>query len=132
MNCSCGKSFTVKAKDLPSRNRLTVPLRMSIINDLAEYMTIKTIASKNNVSEYFVRETLKSISYPLDEIGEVICIDEFKGNLSGNKYQAIMVNPVTKRITNIYPTRYKKDLAEEFAKIDKQKRFKVKFFICDM
>ena len=66
LNCSCGKSFTAKAKDLPSRNRLTVPLRMSIINDLAEYMTIKTIASKNNVSEYLVNTNInkkRSVSF---------------------------------------------------------------------
>ena len=84
--------------------------------------------------EYTAEEILQLPELIAQQMGKhiVICIDEFKGNLSGNKYQAIMVNPVTKRITNIYPTRYKKDLAEEFAKIDKQKRFKVKFFICDM
>ncbi|MCQ2979271.1 MAG: transposase [Clostridia bacterium] len=52
--------------------------------------------------------------------------------MDGEKYQAIMVNPVTKKVTNIYSSRKKKQLYREFYKIPKGKREKVKFFICDM
>ena len=93
---------------------------------------MKEIARDNQVSSTTIARILDMISYPLDQIGEVVGIDDFKGNLDGNKFQTIMCNPVTGKITNMYATRYKDDLLMEVSKIPKYKREKVKFYICDM
>lgn len=132
LRCECGKTFTVKCADIPSRNNISVRQKEKILADLSTRRSFKEIARDNEVSATTVSNIADQISYPLDEIGEVVGIDDFKGNLDGNKFQTVMTNPVTKKITNIYATRSKDDLLSEISKIPKYKREKVKFYICDM
>lgn len=132
LRCECGKSFTIKCNEIQSKSRISKLQKEKILYDLATKESLKEIAKRNNVSITKVTEILDMISYPLDEIGEVVCIDDFKGNLGGVKFQTVMCNPETGKITNIYPTRYKEDLLGEISKIPRYKRDKVKFYICDM
>lgn len=130
--CECGKTFTVSNNDIPTRSRITLRERQKILADLATRSSIKEIAKNNNVSESTVNQVLDMINYELDMIDEYVCIDDFKGNLDGHKFQTVMCNPITGKITNIYATRFKDDLLREISKIPKYKRDKVKFYICDM
>ena len=132
LRCECGKTFTIRCVDIPKRNNISVRQKEKILSDLSTRRSLKEIARDNQVSSTTIARILDMISYPLDQIGEVVGIDDFKGNLDGNKFQTIMCNPVTGKITNMYATRYKDDLLMEVSKIPKYKREKVKFYICDM
>lgn len=132
LRCECGKTFSVNSPDIPGRTKLTNDRKAKIYQDLKLKISMREVARLNNVSVSYVEYLLDKLSYPLDEIGEIVCIDEFKGNMDDEKYQAIMVNPITKKVTNIYSSRKKKLLYRELSKIPKYKRDRVKFFICDM
>lgn len=132
LRCKCGKTFTVRNVDIPSKSRITLKEKEKILADLATRSSLKEIAKNNNVSEYMVGKILDCINYELDQISEIVCIDDFKGNLDGHKFQTVMCNPITGKITNIYATRKKEDLLMEISKIPKYKRDKVKIYICDM
>ena len=132
LRCECGKTFTIRNVDIPAKSRITLKEKKKILADLATRNSLKEIAKNNNVSEYVVGKILDCINYELDQIGEIICIDDFKGNLDGHKFQTVMCNPITGKITNIYATRKKEDLLMEISKIPKYKRDKVKIYICDM
>lgn len=54
-----------------------------------------------------VCKILDCINYELDQISEIVCIDDFKGNLD-DKFQTVMCNPITGKITNIYATKKRK------------------------
>lgn len=132
LRCSCGKTFTIKCVDIPTRSNITQRQKEKILADLSKRMSLKEIAKVNNVSSKTVARLLDSINYELDQIGDIVCIDDFKGNLDGVKFQTVMCNPVTGRITNIYCSRKKDDLIREISKIPRYKRNNVKFYICDM
>jgi transposase len=63
------------------------------------------------------------------QLPEVVSIDEFKGNTSGEKYQYILTDPVRHRILDILPARYNHKLTEYFSRID---RSQTKHFVSDM
>ena len=100
LRCECGKTFTVKNADIPSKSRITLKEKEKILSDLATRSSLKEIAKNNNVSEYVVGKILDCINYELDQISEIVCIDDFKGNLDGHKFQTVMCNPITGKITN--------------------------------
>ena len=61
-----------------------------------------------------------------------ISIDEFKGNVWGEKYQCILTDPVNKVVLNILPERYKPYLTKYFKQFSKEKRNEVTYFVSDM
>jgi transposase len=63
------------------------------------------------------------------KLPEVVSIDEFKGNTSGEKYQCILTDPVRHRILDILPARYNHKLTEYFGQLD---RSQTKHFVSDM
>lgn len=56
----------------------------------------------------------------------------FKGNTNGQKYQCILVDPVKHTVLDILPSRSQSYLASYFQDIPKNKRYRVKFFVCNM
>lgn len=132
LRCSCGKTFSVISPDIPGQSRLTHDKKNKIYKDLALKISMREVARLNNVELTYVMYLLDKVSYEVDQIGKIFCIDEFKGNLGGEKYQAVTINPITNKVTNIYPSRKKSLLQSEFAKIPRTKRENVEFFICDM
>ena len=93
---------------------------------------IKNVAEELKVSITTVMRIFDLVKYSVNDIGEYICIDEFKGNLGDYKYQAVMIDPQNSKVVNIFKNRFKHDLSKEFSTISKERRYKVKFFICDM
>lgn len=63
---------------------------------------------------------------------EVLCIDEFKGDSGGKKYQVNIADGKNHEILDILPSREKIYLESYFSKIKKEEREKVKYFVSDM
>lgn len=63
---------------------------------------------------------------------DIVCIDEFKGDVDGYKYQAAMVDPVNSKVLNVFKKRHKDYFIEELLKIHRSKRMNVNIFITDM
>ena len=72
----------------------------------------------------------KPIQYSCSELPEVLSIDEFKGNTSGEKYQTILTDAKNKTILDILPNRKEQDLKAYFSKF--KNREDVQYFVCDM
>ncbi|WAM31954.1 transposase [Caldicellulosiruptor naganoensis] len=91
---------------------------------------MKEIARQTNVSVTTVMRLFDNVN-PTRKIedfsSEAICIDKFKGNAGGAKYQCIIVDPVKKQIVEILRDRRQDVLIEYFKGL--QGRDKVKYFI---
>ncbi|MCQ2911193.1 MAG: ISL3 family transposase [Clostridia bacterium] len=131
-HCTCGKNFLENCEEIIPRYKMTKRFIDLIIEETRSLKSFKSIANDLGVSPTTVIRIFDNIEYEQGNIGEIVCIDEFKGNLGGQKYQAVMVDPQTSKITNMHRNRYKWELNNVFKEIPKQERYKVKFFICDM
>lgn len=102
---SCGKRFYEANYLLPKFHRLTNRLCLYTVDRLCENRTRKDIAKESGVSESTVTRWLR-----LSERGnpsvlpKVLSIDEFRGNAGGEKFQAILTDPVHHRIVDILPS----------------------------
>ena len=64
---------------------------------------------------------------------EAICIDEIYTNkLTKKKYSCVIMNFKTKQVIDLYPSRLKYDLFENFMRIPLEERKRVKYVIIDM
>ena len=128
---SCGKSFFESYDFLPRYYHLTNRLSASVLLEFKSSDSFKNIASKFSVSYNTVSRCLKLLpaSHP-NELPEVIGIDEFKGNASGEKYQCILTDVKNKTVFDILPNRNKSYLINYFRQF--KNRDKVKYFVMDM
>lgn len=131
-HCTCGKNFLETCEEIIPRYKMTKRFIDLIIEETKSLKSFKTIAYDLGVSSSTIIRIFDNIEYEQGKIGEIVCIDEFKGNLGGQKYQAVMVDPMTSKVTNIHGNRYKWELNDVFKSIPKVQRYNVKFFICDM
>ncbi len=129
----CGKKFFEHINFLGKRQRMTNRLAAYIISQLSSLSSMKEVARQTNVSVTTVMRLFDNVN-PTKKIedfsSEVICIDEFKGNAGGAKYQCIIVDPVKKQIVEILRDRRQDVLIEYFKRL--KDRDKVKYFVCDM
>lgn len=129
----CGKKFFEHINFLGKRQRMTNRLAAYIISQLSSLSSMKEVARQTNVSVTTVMRLFDKVS-PTKKIedfsSEAICIDEFKGNVGGAKYQCIIVDPVKKQIVEILKDRRQDVLIEYFKRL--KDRDKVKYFVCDM
>lgn len=130
--CSCGKRFYEKYTFLPRYFQRTPRLTAFIASALHDSQSIKSVASKANVSTATVNRILDTISYPRQKFSTVLSIDEFKGNASTGKYQCILVDPIKHKVLDILPDRTQNHLVSYFYSIPKKERYGVKYFVCDM
>jgi transposase len=112
--------------------RRTLRLSFKIIELLRKLCSIKSVALDTNVSVNTVSRLLDTLSYSTPNIPECISIDEFKGNTDAAKYQCILVDAKKHRILDILPDRTQKHLSSYFRELNRDRRHRVKFFVCDM
>lgn len=129
---NCNKKFEAKPEFVSHKSQMTNRLKLTIIKELGSLITIKDISKRYFVSEDTVRRLAKLITPRRLELGEVLNIDEYKGDCNNIKYQTILMDSMTKRTIDILPTRYEKDLNEYFRKIPEDERKRVKVFVSDM
>lgn len=130
--CSCGKHFLEKCEEIMPRYKMTKRFINLILEKTRELRSFKSIAKELKISQATVIRIFDYVSYAEDLLGKVLCIDEFKGNLEDDKYQAVLVNPEVSKVINIYKNRKKFELHDWFKSIPKEKRYNVMYFICDM
>lgn len=126
----CEKRFFEQNSFLPRYYRMTRRLIAGILSRLADVRSFTSVAREVNLSVSTVIRVFDCISYGKSkQLPEVVSIDEFKGNTSGEKYQCILTDPVNHRILDILPTRYNHHLTQYFRQLD---RSQTKYFVSDM
>ena len=100
---------------------------------LHEGLNYKTIARACHVSVTTVIRycSLISISRP-KELPTVLGIDEFRGNVAGQKYQVILTDPDSHHIIDVLPKKDTNALCRYFASYSRKARQKVRFIVMDM
>jgi transposase len=127
---ACGKRFFENNSFLPKYQRMTNRLAAYIISKLADVRSFTSVAREVNLSVSTIIRIFDCINYGKpQQLPEVVSIDEFKGNTSGEKYQCILTDPVRHRILDILPARHSHKLTQYFSQID---RSKTKHFVSDM
>lgn len=127
---SCKKRFPEETPFLPRYHRMSNRLVKSIINELRNVQSLKSVAERSNVSVPTVCRVLRYLSYSVDKLPTVLSIDEFKGNTSEGKYQCIITDPHNKRVLDILKSRDSAYLINYFKEFKNRKD--VKYFVMDM
>ena len=135
-NCpNCNKRFTEDNYINSGGCSLSNKLIQKVLKDLKEYnLTLKYIATNNNISDNKVRQILKDYmkNYPkaLKRLPSVISLDEFKADTQKGKYALIINDILHKTALDVLPTRKKEDLIQYFTHIEN--RSSVQYVISDM
>lgn len=129
---NCGKRFYEKNNFLPKRARKTNRLSAFIIEKLKDKLSMKDIAKLSNVSVTTVSKLLPYLSVNTSYLPEVLCIDEFKGNVGNFKYQVSLMDGKTGKPIDIIECRHKVNLFNYFNKFSLDERKKVKYIIMDL
>ena len=128
---NCGKRFYEKNWLLPKWHRLTNRLALQVIQRLQEKVSRKDLSKEFNVSESTVCRwmNLTECGKPND-LPNVVSIDEFKGNVGGEKFQCILTAPTEKRVLDILPDCKERHIYEYLQRF--KNRDQVQFFVSDM
>lgn len=129
--CShCGKRFYEENPFLARYHRTTTRLVAAVITAFRKLQPAKEIASRFNLSSTTALRYFDLVKYRCSRLPEVLSIDEFKGNAGGEKYQCILTDADHKKVIDILPNRFEKDLIHYFKRFPN--RTDVKFFVTDM
>ena len=111
----CGKRFLEQNELLTKYARITNRLCEHIVEKLKNEYSFSSVARENGISvNTVIRIFDRKARYPAPELGEVVSIDEFKGNTGSQKYQCIVADPKDHRVLDILPDRYKKNVSAYF------------------
>ena len=129
----CGKRFLEQNELLTKYARITNRLCEHIVEKLKNEYSFSSVARENGISvNTVIRIFDRKARYPAPELGEVVSIDEFKGNTGSQKYQCIVADPKDHRVLDILPDRYKKNISAYFTQQKKKIRDSVRCFVSDM
>ena len=130
---NCNKTYMHKTDEVINHS-LPIETINSMILDFSEMITFENIARKYSTSITNVINIFDEKCPNLrGEIGEALCIDEFKNtNNEFTKYACILINFKTHKIIDILPSRRIEFLEEYFKKQPKNLLNKVKFIVTDM
>ena len=128
----CGKKFYEKVSWLPRYGRMTQRMILKILEMLSEPITYKSVGKQHGISEQTVARIFDQVRFARPKLPSVVSIDEFKGNVGGEKYNCIIADPLNKRVLDILPRRNDWYLTGYFMKMSKEYRDRVSIFISDM
>lgn len=134
---NCGKSFKQQFDFVQDGDRISIPVKGAILDDLKQKLTFTQIAADHNVSinrvtDIFDKFVSNQFALPFSEI---ICIDEFcfkHSKTNQGKYPAVLTNPFNGKIIDIIESRWKSYLFEYFNKVKITDLSRVKYFVSDM
>lgn len=126
----CHKRFYEKNPFLTRYHRTTTRLVAAVITAFRKLQSAKEIASQFNLSSTTVFRYFDLVEYRCSKLPEVLSIDEFKGNAGGEKYQCIITDAEQRKVMDILPNRFEKDLIRYFKHFPN--RDDVRFFVTDM
>ena len=129
---SCGCRFERELDFIAKGHTMTNRLVFAIVAEFNELHSSSSIASRYNVSSNTILKILDCLYVSRNRLSEVLCIDEFKGDSGGFKYQTSLLNGSKHSIIDILPNRDKDFLFNYFKKVPDKERQEVKFFVSDM
>ena len=133
----CGKSFKQEYDFSEKGSSISNAVKLAIIDDLKEKLTLTQIAKDHNVSDMTVLRIFDTAilpQFPL-KLSEIICVDEFcykHSNCKEGKYPFVITNPINGKIIDIVYSRWKDILIDYFNKVKVPERYAVKYFVSDM
>lgn len=128
---SCGKHFNEPFSMVPKHCQISLRLGMLAIHQLGDMGSVSAVAKRLGVSVSSIFRRFYDVSYHRPAyLPAVLSIDEFKGNAGGEKFQAVLTDPVHNRIFDILPTRKSYHLAEYIKGFPNRRA--VQFVVMDM
>ncbi len=131
----CGAIFYEENPFCNKDEKISTYTDLKILEKLRSHTaTFSSVAKDLNVSITTVINVFDKFVYPKRlKLPNVLCIDEIYTNkLTHRKYTCILMNFITKQVVDVYPTRLKRELGNEFNNIPKKERDNVKYVIIDM
>jgi transposase len=108
---------------------MTNRLAAYVIDRLGETFSFTSIAKQVNLSVSTVIRIFDLVDYGKPTLGNVLGIDEYKGNTGKEKYQCILSDPENGQILDILPDRFYHNLAVYFKGLNRSNTF---FVVSDM
>lgn len=109
---------------------MTTRLTARIITLFQKLKPASEIAKDCNISSMTALRCFDCVNYGLQSLPKVLSIDEFKGNAGGEKYQTIVTDAEGKKLLDILPNRFERDLIQYFKSFPSKKDVAV--FVIDM
>ena len=129
---NCGKKTIKKPSFIIKDAQISQRLFLWILEEFRKVKSANDIAKECGLSVTTIFRYIDKITPKRLKLPEVLCIDEFKGDSGGIKYQVNIADGKNHQIVDILPTRYLNDLNAYFQKIPREERAKVKYFVSDM
>ena len=130
----CGKTFTYDTSAFTA-NKLTKSELDEIINNFGQMISFSDIARIHGLSVSEIVHIFDKFCPQLnEEVGEAMCIDEFKNSGVNDiaKYACVLVNFETHKIIDILESRTLEFLRDYFSKQPYKIRLSIKYLITDM
>lgn len=128
----CNKTFYPVNEIVSKYSRKTSRLVGYVIDELRNLVAASDISKKTKISPNFISKMLPYLAVTNSKLPRVLCIDEFKGNSGGYKYQVALINGETHEVVDILECRYKHFLCDYFKNFPKEQLDNVKFLVTDL
>lgn len=131
----CGKTFLEHNPFCQKDEKVSIYTDIKIMEKLRRYTaTFTSVAKDLNVSIQTIVNVFDNYaSSSRLSLDEAICIDEIYTNkLTKKKYSCVIMSFKTKQVIDLYPSRLKYDLIENFMRIPLDERKRVKYVIINM
>lgn len=131
---SCHKRFPEDNQFVEKHHKISNHTLKVILQEYSKKQSIKDLGNRLNISYHTVmRYVNKHITPVRARLPEVLSIDEFKNLSKGDgKYAFLMVDPVNKKLIDVFPNRRKHNLEAYFMRVPLEERNQVKVVISDL
>ena len=131
---ACHKRFPEDNMFVEKHHKISIHTKKLILQEYTKKQSIKDLGERLNITYHTVmRHVKKHIKPKRNKLPEVLSIDEFKNLSKGDgKYAFLMVDPVNKKLIDVFPNRRKHNLEAYFMRIPLEERKRVKVVISDL
>ena len=128
----CGMRFEAPLSFAAKGKQMTKRLIAYVVDAFRDIRSVAELSKEIGISTTSIFRIVACLFVPRKRLPRVFCMDEFKGDSGGSKYQTTLADGEAKEIVDILPTRYGKDLDAYFSSIDRKERQGVEIFVSDM
>ncbi len=131
---SCNKRFPEENSFVEKYHKISNHTLKVIFKEYPKKQSIKDLGERLNISYSSVmRHINRYMNYSRLTLPKVLSIDEFKNLSKGDgKYAFLMVDPINKKLIDVFPNRRKHHLEAYFMRIPLKERLRVKVVITDL
>ena len=128
----CGMRFEAPLSFAAKGKQMTKRLIAYVVDAFRDIRSVAELSKEIGISTTSIFRIVACLFVPRKRLPRVFCMDEFKGDSGGSKYQTTLADGEAKEIVDILHTRYSKDLDAYFSSIDREERQGVAIFVSDM